>query len=83
MALNARKRKMHERAFFVFARLTHECHKISNLIQHSSNVAKAQNYNSRKFGLKMCFSRFGETRFGESGFGESGPNPASWWPPWR
>jgi len=41
--------------FFVFARLTHECRKISNLIQHTRSVAKAQNYNSRKFGLKMYF----------------------------
>jgi len=32
-----------------------ECRKIStsNLIQHTRNVAKAQNYNSKKFGLKM------------------------------
>jgi len=35
----------------VLARLT--CRKISNLIQHTMNVATAQNYNSRKFGLKM------------------------------
>jgi len=34
-------------------RLTCECRKISNLIQHTRNVATAQSYNSRKFGLKM------------------------------
>jgi len=39
------------RAFF--AHLTRECRKISNLIQHTRNVATAQNYNSRKFELKM------------------------------
>ena len=36
-----------------FARLTRKCRKISNLIQHTRNVAKAQNYNSSKFRLKM------------------------------
>ena len=42
------------RAFFArLTRLTRECRKISNLIQHTRNVATAQNYNSRKFGLKM------------------------------
>jgi len=39
--------------YFRASRLTRECRKISNLIQHTRNVAKAQNYNSRKFGLKM------------------------------
>jgi len=37
----------------VFARFSHICRKICNLFQHTRNVAKAQNYNSRKFGLKM------------------------------
>ena len=35
------------------ARKTRECRKISNLIQHSRKVAKAQHYNSSKFRLKM------------------------------
>ena len=58
---------------------------------HTRNVAKAQNYNSRKFGVKMSLkirSTIFSTkqlhlfilctfpRFGESGFGESGPPSA-------
>jgi len=33
--------------------LMREWSEISNLIQHTMNVATAQNYNNRKFGLKM------------------------------
>jgi len=49
------RRALREKRAKVSTRLTqtHECHKISNLIQHTRNVVTAQNYNSRKFGLKM------------------------------
>jgi len=39
------------------------CRKISNVIQHTRNVATAQNYNSRKFGLKMYFFKIQRIRF--------------------
>jgi len=55
-----------------FAHLTHECCKISNLIQHTRNVATAQNYNSRKFWTKNIIEDTEYDFFGESGFGESG-----------
>ena len=61
----------------VFARLTRECRNISNLhvIQHTRNVATAQNYNSRKFGLKNVTGGTECNFFGESCFGESGRHP--------
>ena len=46
-------RKTRESLRSFFARLTRECRNINNLIQHTMNVATAQNCNSRKFGLKM------------------------------
>jgi len=60
-----------------FARLTRECRNISNLhvIQHTRNVATAQNYNSRKFGLKNVTGDTECNFFGESCFGESGRHP--------
>ena len=70
------RRALREKRAKVFARLTqtHECRKISNLIQHTRNVATAQNYNSRKFGLK-CNWRYRVWFFRRIGFPRIGKTP--------